>query len=91
MKILVNQSAADLEQKKYVDKVLNLAKQEAAKGHKTFVFRWPENLNRSGWKGYFCDKVKEASEGTVVCAYRGNYGTHIKFVIVEWTKRKIFE
>lgn len=81
MKIIVNKEATQNSILDEANRVVEEAKQKAQSGISSFNYSYPRGIDGSS----VISKVKELTEGTVVCSYRGHDGNSriIKFCIVE--------
>ena len=59
--------------------VIEIAKKKAEQGITSFMY--PFNRDCGTYSHWVISRVRDISEGTVDCAYRGNYGHEIKFCI----------
>lgn len=81
MKIKVNKYQAENRRKEVVREILASAQDAAERGVNNFIYCFKEG-ERQSWAGHISTHVEEASEGTVKCAYRGDHGSWMKFVII---------
>lgn len=83
MRIIVKQTnSANL----VISNIIEMAKQEANKGNKYFIYDFGSNENRSNLesqikKGNIISEVSRLTENSVVCCYRGDSWSSIKFCI----------
>ena len=80
MKIKVNVHQAENRRKQVVREIVAAAQDAAERGVNNFIYQFKEG-ERQSWAGHISSHVQEATEGTVKCAYRGDHGTWMKFVI----------
>ena len=81
MKIIVNKSAAEKRKQEVINEILNKAKECAEKGINSFTYYFKEG-ERASFPGVLINiAVAEASEGTVKCGYRLDYGSHVTYII----------
>jgi hypothetical protein len=81
MKIIVNKSASEKRKQEVINEILNMAKECAEKGINSFTYHFKEG-ERASFLGVFINEaVSQASEGTVKCGYRSDYGTHVTYII----------
>ena len=81
MKISVNKDAAALAKENTIKDVLEQASIAAQKGLNSFTYHWKEGERNSFPPPYIMISIEDASEGTVKCGYRSDFGTHTKFFI----------
>jgi hypothetical protein len=82
MKVIVNKNAAMQRKKQVIDEILLKAKEAADKGLNSFTYHFKEGERGSFPPPLINISVKEASEGTIECGYRSDYGTHIKYYLL---------
>jgi hypothetical protein len=82
MKIVVNKSASAKRKKEVIQEILAKAKECAEKGIDNFVYHFKDGERNSFPPPFINSSIESASEGSVKCAYRGDSGTHCRYVIV---------
>ena len=80
MKIKVNVHQSENRMKAVVREIVAAAQDAGERGVNNFIYQFVEG-ERSSWPGHISTAVEKATEGTVKCAYRGDHGTWMKFVI----------
>lgn len=83
MKIVVNKSKAAERKAEVIDEILTKAKECAEQGINSFTYHFKEGERGSFPPPHINISVEDASEGTVKCGYRSDYGTHVKYIIGE--------
>ena len=81
MKIVVNKQASAKRKEEVIQEMLAKAKECADKGVNNFVYHFKEGERASFPPPHMIFSIEEASEGSVRCAYRGDYGTYMKLII----------
>ena len=82
MKIIVNKNKALERKEEVIAEILNKAKKCAEKGVNSFTYHFKKN-ERGTFPGAMINiAIEIASEGTVKCGYRSDYGTHVTYYIV---------
>jgi len=81
MKIVVNKERAAQRKQEVINEILNKAKECAEQGINSFIYYFKEGERASFPPPLFNISLTEASEGTVKCGYRCDYGTHVKYYI----------
>lgn len=81
MKITVNKDRASQRKKEVINEILNKAKECAEQGINSFTYHFKEGERASFPPPSINISVKNASEGTVKCGYRSDYGSHVKYFI----------
>ena len=81
MKIIVNKSKAKARKDEVINEILLIAKNCAEKGVNSFIYRFKEGERNSFPPPMINISVQNASEGTVKCGYRSDFGTHVKYYI----------
>jgi hypothetical protein len=82
MKIVVNKAKATQRKKEVINEILNKAKECAEQGINSFTYHFKEGERGSFPPPSINISIEDASEGTVRCGYRSDYGTHVKYYIV---------
>ena len=85
-KIVVNKTAAQKRKDEVVGEILVKARDCAERGMNNFIYQFKEGERASFPPPFLTISVEKESEGIVKCAYRGDYGSYAKFVIVEIEK-----
>ncbi len=83
MKIVVNKEKAKQRKEEVIQEILAMAQKTANEGKKSFIYYFKEGERNSFPPPLINISVKLASEGTVECGYRSDYGTHVKYYICE--------
>jgi|DEB0MinimDraft_10_1074344.scaffolds.fasta_scaffold388395_2 hypothetical protein len=83
MKIVVNKDRAMQRKKEVINEILTKAQECAERGINRFVYHFKPGERASFPPPLFNISVKVASEGSVVCGYRSDYGTHVEYFIKE--------
>ena len=81
MKIVVNKTASAKRKEEVIKEILAKAKDCAEKGIDNFIYQFKEGERASFPPPLLIFSIESASEGSVRCAYRGDSGTHMKFII----------
>lgn len=81
MKIVVNKRKAEERKQEVVNEILAKAKYFADKGISSFTYHFKEGERASFPPPNINVSVEIASEGSVECGYRCDYGTHVKYYI----------
>ncbi len=82
-KIVANKTAAQKRKDEVVGEILAKARDCAERGINNFIYQFVEGERASFPPPFLTISIENESEGTVKCAYRGDYGSYAKFVIVE--------
>lgn len=81
MKVIVNKQKSAQRKQEVINEILNKAKECAEQGISSFVYHFKEGERSSFPPPMINISVANASEGTVKCGYRSDYGTHVKYFI----------
>lgn len=81
MKIVVNKQASAKRKEEVIQEILAKAKECAERGIDNFVYHFKEGERASFPPPLLNFSIESASEGSVRCAYRGDSGTHCKYII----------
>jgi hypothetical protein len=81
MKITVNNTKAAERKAEVIQEILNKAEECASNGINSFTYHFKEGERNSFPPPMINISIEEASEGTVSCGYRSDYGTHVTYYI----------
>ena len=81
MKIIVNQTTAKLRKAQVIAEIMASAKDCAERGINTFLYQFKAGERNSFPAPDINISVLEESKGTVKCAYRGDHGSYVKYII----------
>ena len=81
MKITVNKERAAQRKQEVINEILSIAQDHAEKGLNKFTYHFKEGERASFPPPLINISVETASEGTVKCGYRSDYGTHVTYYI----------
>jgi hypothetical protein len=82
MKITLNKKAIAQRKEQVIGEILAMAQDSADRGINNFIYQFKEGERKSFPPPMINISVEQASEGTVKCAYRGDYGSYVKYYIV---------
>jgi hypothetical protein len=83
MKITLNKTAITERKEEVINEILKKAQEHAQKGIKSFTYNFKEGERNSFPGACINISVSNASEGTVKCGYRSDYGSYVKYYITE--------
>ena len=81
MKIIVSKTKSLQRKKEVINEIVSKAKECAEQGINSFTYRFKDGERSSFPPPMINISVEKASEGTVKCGYRSDYGTHVKYYI----------